>query len=326
MSNETLSRSIFDCLFAQIGDGRLESGTVIRESDLVRLFNVSRAPVSSAIKNLIDEGLLIKRQTQGYVVAGEFQHELKFSKDSLTIPKDVIQKFDRQPSWEKIYDSIEAELVAVMPFGSFKINESSMTEYYGVNRSIIQQVITRLCERGIAEKQSQSQCNLLVYDEAFITDRYELRQLLEPEALKRAAPFIKPKEIINCLDMHLNVENNFHKLAKTRLPNLENQLHIDLIAKCPNARVLVALRGAQTPLITTTKMIRRVLGNSLEEPLLAEHLAVIKSLADGDSDHASKMLKEHLQQSCLRSVERLPLLAKLPRPQVPSFLKNRTDS
>lgn len=322
-AQQTLSDSIFNCLKSNIEDGTIKPGTVLRESDLARLFNVSRIPVSKAVHDLLEKRFLEKRPAQGYVVAGLYTEEAPFTETQLIIPKSLKIRFDRQPSWEKIYGEIESALVALMPFGSFKINESSMTEYYGVNRSIIQQVVTRLCERGIAEKPSQSQCTLLAYDETYIRNRYELRCVLEPVALERAAPFIPQHEIEAVLEKHKKVAGNFSKLAKSMLPKLERELHFILLSRCPNPRLLVALEGAQTPLIATTKMIRRVLGSKVEEPLLPEHIAVLEPLAKGDAPKAAAMLLHHLEKSTQRSIERLPLLSAVPEPKIPPYLKPR---
>lgn len=319
----TLSESIAACLLSNLEDGRLEPGSVLLNSDLARYFNVSRIPVGEALKTLADEGRLIKRASQGYVVPGDFSEETRLDTQRLEIPKSFEDELDRQPKWERVFDRIEQELVQIMPYGSFRITESGMADYYGVNRGDIQQVLTRLCDRGIAEKPSQSHCHLLAYDEDFISQRYDLRAILEPEALLRAAPNILPEEVRSVLDAHLRVRESFSRLAKTWLPKLELQLHRDLVGRCPNERILDAIAGAQMPIISTTRMIRRVLGHEVEEPLLAEHIAVLEALLTGDEKQAARMLKRHLDRSAKRSIARLALFAKTPMPAVPPFLRPR---
>lgn len=306
-----------------IENGILEPGTILLNSELARFFNVSRIPVNEAMQNLAGQGIVEKRAAQGYVVPGSGQKEVRTDISRIVVPKNLASQFDRQPSWERIYRAIEEELVSLMPYGTFRINESSMTSHYGVNRNMIQQVLTRLCERGIAEKPSQSHCHLLAYDENFLSDRYELRTILEPVALKKSAPYIDIKDIQASLKAHKQVQSDFSARAKTWLPKLEQQMHVDLIGQCQNNRILTALFSAQTPLITTTKMIRRVLGSEVEEPLIAEHMAILEPLADGDLEQAASMMKAHLDLSMMRSIERLPQLTALKNPNVPSFLRER---
>lgn len=320
---ETLAESVYECLKAHIDNGDLAPGVILKEADLARIFKVSRVPVAKAVQELEKQGRLAKRNTQGFVVAGHFDTEIALVPERLTIPANLLDRFDRQPSWEKIYERIERDLVLLMPFGSFKINELSMAKHYRVNRSIIQLVITRLCERGIADKPSQAQCNLLAYDAEFIKNRYELRYLLEPFALEKADPYIESREAKAYLNAHREVEREYETLAEARLPKLEEQIHKVLLARCPNPRVLVALKGAQAPLIATTRMIRGVLGHKVELPLIAEHIAVLDHLADGNIKKAANALLVHLERSNDRSIERLPLLASMPQPETLPYLKLR---
>lgn len=322
-SRLTLAKAISQCLELNIEKGILKPGSVLLGTELARVFNVSRIPVAEALQLLVEQGIIAKRAAQGYSVVGGDGGEEKPDLSTLVVPKDLVTMFDRQPSWERIYSQIEEELVSLMPYGSFRINESSMTSYYGVNRNIIQLVVSRLCERGIAEKPSQSRCHLLAYDEAYVTDGYQLRAILEPSALRLAAPSIPMRQIRSSLEAHRKVEADFERLAKTWLTKLEDQIHISFLSRCPNHRILTALAGAQAPLIPTTKMIRRVLGELVEQPLVAEHIAILEPLAEGDSERAAEMLKLHLELSISRSIDRLPILAALPRPRIPSFLRER---
>ena len=248
---------------------------------------------------------------------------MKLETSALHIPNHLVDRFDRQPSWERVYDHVESELLELMPYGRFQINESALTTHYNLNRGQTQQIITRLSERGIAEKPSQSHCNLLAYDEPFLRHRYELRALLEPVALENASASLPGTVAKDALDRHLKVARNFPTGADKVLPELERQLHIEFLARCTNPRILVALAGAQIPLITTTRMILRVLGSDVEEPLLAEHIAVLEPLAAGDAKSAATYLRKHLESSCERSVRRLSDLAALPEPAIPPFLRER---
>lgn len=320
---QNLPDSISECLMMNIENGVLQPGMILLNSELARFFNVSRIPVNEAMQNLASQGIVEKRAAQGYVVPGSGQKEVRTDISRIVVPKNLAGRFDRQPSWERIYSAIEEELVSLMPYGTFRINESSMTSHYGVNRNMIQQVLTRLCERGIAEKPSQSHCHLLAYDKNFICNRYELRTILEPVALAKSANHTDLKDIQSSLKAHKQVQSNFAARAKTWLPKLEQQMHVDLIKKCQNGRILTALSSAQMPLITTTKMIRRVLGSEVEEPLVAEHIAILEPLADGDIKQASLMMKAHLDLSMIRSIERLPQLTALKNPNIPSFLRER---
>ncbi|MEL7344290.1 MAG: GntR family transcriptional regulator [Pseudomonadota bacterium] len=318
----TLAESIAECLRFNIERGSLCPGVVLRTAELARFFNVSRIPVARAIEELEEDRLVHKRGAQGYAISGG-SAEQKLDTSAIVIPDHLVSRFDRQPSWERVYDKVETELLELMPYGRFQINESALTAHYDLNRGQTQQIVTRLCERGVAEKLSQSHCNLLAYDEPFLRHRYELRALLEPVAIEKASAHISKQEAKTALERHIAVAQDFPKGADRALPKLERQLHIDFLGRCSNPRIIVALEGAQVPLIATTRMILRVLGSDVEEPLLSEHIAILEPLAKGNPAGAAASLRAHLESSCERSVRRLSDLVALPEPALPPFLRKR---
>ena len=125
------------------------------------------------------------------------------------------------------------------------------------------------------------------------------------------------------MHQHKDLAQNFPKGVDALLPGLERQLHVEFLGRCSNPRIIVALSGAQIPLITTTRMILRVLGSDVEEPLFAEHMAILEPLANGNPEAAAASLRAHLESSCERSVLRLSDLAALPEPALPPFLRKR---
>jgi DNA-binding GntR family transcriptional regulator len=321
LHTQTLADAIVACIVENIEQKNLKPGTILLSADLARVFNVSRIPVIQATKALTDSGHLSKRDSQGFVVAGAFKDEAKLQKSDLVLSEAMLLRFDRKPSWEKVYERVEHELLGLMPFGSFRINESAMTAHYGVNRSIVQQIVTRLCERGLAEKPVQSYCYLLAYDEDFLRQRFEMRTILEPIALRQSAPFHDRARVLQILDLHQQFRVDFPADAEQFLPGLETMLHVELLADCPNDRITAALNDARTPLEVTTRMILKVLGTEVEKPLLTEHLAVLEALESKDLEGAADALRNHLETSINRSVDRLKALSSKPKPDVPSFLR-----
>lgn len=319
--SESLTDAAYEVVSTSIASGALQSGTVLKESELSRALNMSRMPISLALQQLEREGHLRKRQTQGYVVGKGVDPEIRFDADDLIIPEHLDVLLGGQPTWERIYESAEAAFLEVMPFGQFRIVESAMAEHFNVNRGIIQQIIAKLIERGIAEKPKRSQCRTLAYDDAFLRHLYELRIALEPVALRLAAPLIEPSKIKALIHAHEVVEGAFGELAGASLAGLESQLHLDLLGNCPNPRIISALRAAQLPILATIRMVHARLGHALEVNMIPEHLAILQLLDRGSVDIAADLLRAHLVHSQQRSQERLPLLTKDKNIDLPPFLK-----
>ena len=106
----------------------------------------------------------------------------------LELPPDALGIVRGRAGWEKIWDQVEKDLVACMPFGRFKINELATAEYYGVSRTVTRDLLGRLEARNLAEKVGRSLRFLRELIPELMNDLYEVRRLLEPTALVSAAP------------------------------------------------------------------------------------------------------------------------------------------
>jgi len=319
--HETLSEAVYETLRHNILSQTLRPGTVLKESELSRFFKTSREPVTRAIRQLEYNHFVRRREKQGYIVAGNVSKEIVVKSIDISIPEHLKSSFDGQPTWEKIYSAVEEQIVCFVPFGRFKIIESALANHFSVSRSVTQQVISRLVERGLAEKPSRSQCHTLTYDEEFICHRYELRMELEPAALRLAGPHIPIETIQYIRTAHQEVEDDFDNLTGERLDYLEYLLHIELLNCCPNRRVLHALRTSQIPLRVAIDAVKDYVGVFLDQPVLAEHGLVLSLLAQRATDMAALALRAHLELSMKRSIERLPLLTPSRMPDLPAFLK-----
>lgn len=319
--SETLADSIFDVLCSNILADRLPAGTILRESELARFFETSREPVSRAIRSLESKGLINKRDRQGYIVGGAANIERSLNAKSIIIPAAHAPVFDGIPIWKKVYHDVETELLRFLPFGRFKIVESALASHFSVSRNVIQQVVSRLCERGIAEKNSRSNCNSILYDTNFVRHCYELRIALEPTALCLAVPFLTEREVLRNLSSHKQLSDGTTKITSERLVDLEWQFHSHLLQACPNPRILSALRASQISHSITTGMVHNFIGTKTEQLVSTEHIAVLLHLLDGETELAAQALRSHLKQSLVRSCDRVPTLSKGAMPELPSFLK-----
>ena len=152
----SLESVLYQAVRANIESGRLPPGTLLNEHRLAQQLAVSRAPIGRMLQRLAADGLLIRLQPRGYRVPGAGASEVRGT-PLLELPPAALGIVRGRAGWEKIWDQVEKDLVACMPFGRFKINEFAMAEYYGVSRTVTRDLLGRLEARNLAEKVGRSQ-------------------------------------------------------------------------------------------------------------------------------------------------------------------------
>jgi DNA-binding GntR family transcriptional regulator len=99
---------------------------------------------------------------------------------------------------------------------------------------------------------------------------------------------------------------------------LEHDLHVACLSRCANQDLLDSLQRTRC-LLTMSK---HVLGVSAPmpqaDPFMADHLAVFEAMAAGDAETATSHLRQHLEVSCLKVIERAERVrADYPKPRLP---------
>ena len=152
----------------------------------------SRAPVQAALRILEEEGLIRRFDGRGYLVGGPNSKDEPIRARSREARPSDLRTRSTAPCktaglWERVYDEVEAAVAASLIFGDFRIIELELGDYYGVSRTVVRDVLSRLHERGLITKTASSHWVASALTAQSVRERFELRGLMEPEAIRRAA-------------------------------------------------------------------------------------------------------------------------------------------
>ncbi|QJC56991.1 putative HTH-type transcriptional regulator LgoR [Polaromonas vacuolata] len=297
-----------------IKSGLIEKGLVLIEGHVAELLGATRTPVRQALSALKSEGLISRFDGRGYTAgpAGltPLRRELEASMLGITAARKPVRKLT---GWQAIYETVERDVVHLSVFGDYRINEVELARHYSVGRMAARDVLLRLERLGITEKDERSRWRVTPLNDNRIEQLYELRWLLEPAALASAMTASTATKIQSQLQtspekvgskdsksMMANLRKAIHsypKVDRQALDELENDLHVDYLAQCPNKELLQSLERTRC-LLTLGK---HVLGKSAPmpplDPFLAEHLAIFKAIDQQDSLKAQDLLRTHLEKS-----------------------------
>src|SRR5690606_35995874 len=105
-----------------------------------------------------------------------------------------------------------------------------------------------------------------------IEELYEVRWLLEPTALIKAAPNVSPAFLAFMRSELEEAIDNAATIGGDVLDTLENQLHVRLLGHCRNETLMQAITLHQSLLVAHHFLYRWTPKLFASEPFLPEHL------------------------------------------------------
>ncbi|RMH48490.1 MAG: GntR family transcriptional regulator [Alphaproteobacteria bacterium] len=305
-----------------IGAARLPPGTVLTEEPLARLFGTSRTPVRTALAELEARGLLGRFEGRGYVVAGGPPRRLRLTRDLLGLPDPPSAP---QPgSAERIARDFEAAIASALPFGLYRISEQAVADHYGVSRTVVRELLSRLQDRGLVRKDLRSHWVVGPLTARDVGHYFSIRRQLEPLALTDSAPRMPAAEI-RAMWQRLEAamaeapDALQGRLAAERIAALEEDIHIRLLARSPNPHLLRMIHQSQIAL-TVNSVFASFVGARPFGLALREHAIVLEFVMRGAHQAAAAALEEHLRLSAERTRQRLMAISVFPRPELPAYL------
>jgi DNA-binding GntR family transcriptional regulator len=107
---------------------------------------------------------------------------------------------------------------------------------------------------------------------------YELRWLLEPQALSQSAQVLPRERVRQARDKLRAALDDMPKLGSNTYIDLENDLHIVLLSGCPNHELLRVLERIRSLLVSNPHCLNFCVGqpHAHIESSLREHLQVLE--------------------------------------------------
>lgn len=317
-----LYQRAFGILARRIEEGSLPAGAQLHESRIAAQFGISRAPARQALAELERSGYVEKAANRGYtVIAGERgRPAVPLRNDS----EEAAARLVSSSTWQRIYREVESEIAARIPFASWRIIESDLARYYGVSRTVARDVLARLQQRGVVRKDHRSRWYAPALTPDHVGELYELRWLLEPVALVKAAPNLPPGFLT---DMRAHLQeaiDNAGEITGPRLDRLEEEMHVTLLDHCRNGMLMQAIALPQALLIAHRFLYRWTARLFETEPFLPEHMEIVRRLERGEFAGAAQALERHLRVSRQRAISRIEVIVRQVSPDDLPYMERRS--
>jgi DNA-binding GntR family transcriptional regulator len=313
----SMQERAYRLLKQMIADGRVRPGERLLEVQVARAFGVSRSPARHALLALAADRLLRPAPGRGYVVSGPASGP---TAGRLAQLEEV--RLAPAPRWERVYAEVERDVCTHVLYRSLRITEERLAEHFGVSRTVARDVLARLFGIGLVGKDRAGHWRAERVTPRRIRDLYEMRWLLEPQALLQSAPNVGRAALERIRDALKKALSDPRHTDSALLARIENDLHVELLAKCPNELLLRTLEHTHLLLVSNQYIFDLYLGIEPKamQAALREHLAVVDLVLKDDVAGAAALLRDHLQVSCGVWLERFGAVTSRAMPGVPSYL------
>lgn len=306
-----------------ISEGKLPVGTQLMASPLAELLSVSRPPVTRALKALAERGLIAPISGHGYMVCGEGAvapirrnlHQLDIAR-SIDHARDVALV---APSWERILERVEADVLNCIPFGTYMISETALGQHFGVSRTVVRDVLSRLHGRRMIRKDRQSHWVTGPLSARMLNDAHELRRQIEPLAVAGAIQHLAKSDLAEMLERLRAAISCGAALSQSQVDTFEADLHEICVRASPNQLLAETVRTLQLSHIVN-RLFGTYIGVHDACAMLAEHRLVIDHMLIADRGGTEAALRFHLDADHERARARLKVLSIFDDPQVAPFL------
>ncbi|MDM7968182.1 MAG: GntR family transcriptional regulator [Paracoccaceae bacterium] len=314
---EPLYETISRVLRHNIASGRLPDGLVLIEGPIAKLMQTSRAPVQASLRMLSAEGLIHRFRGRGYLV-GQASRNLAPIRKALDefdfdIPAASRSALAVRGTWLRVYDKVEADIAACQIFGEFRVIETELANHLGVSRTVARDVLSRLNERGLIRKGATSHWLAGPLTARTLREKYELRGIMEPAALRLATDFIDHTQIARIYEQ---IESGKAKDAA----ELEDALMRYCLGRAPNSALVEIITNNRLLLSAMDKALSD-LGLPVDTVALDQYGTLFHLIGSRQINASTEYLREHLRILSYKSLARLKIVALIPETEsIPKFL------
>ena len=279
-ANTEIVRRILDL----VHNMHLEKDSHLKEQWLADKLGVSRSPVRVALKNLGKMGVVRYERNQGYFLVKTAD---AFGFQTARVPESTE---------EILYKRIAAERFANI-IGE-QVSVSALARHYNLNRTTINQVLTRMCEQGLAARAPGRGWifHPALNDAEAYEESYRYRMIIEPAAILEAG-FTEDAALFRRVRRQQEelAGGAVYQIAIGELFDADALFH-QTIASCCGNRFLTQAIHQQTRLRRLSEYEKYSERERLKRSC-EEHLKILRGIESGERERAANYMAEHIAAS-----------------------------
>jgi DNA-binding GntR family transcriptional regulator len=200
----------------------------------------------------------------------------------------------REPLAQLAYRRIKDEILDQRLLPRQPLVEAELAARYGMSKTPIREALLTLARERLVEFSSFRGGRVRDFTAEDAREIYEVRELLEPFALERAAPRLGEDELRSLRSLLEDAKAAAKEGDRRRLSRLNRAFHSALVAGCGHERVIEILSQMQDQVGVMSLRLWSVQATHLHEA--SQHEAVLEAIEAGEVGRAARLLREHISE------------------------------
>ncbi len=202
-----------------------------------------------------------------------------------------MESLELMPARVRITSILKKALLAGEYKSGQELSLTEIAEKLGVSRTPVREAFQTLAAEGLIELRMNKGAIVKSIDEKFIRDHYEMRILLECEAVRRAA--MHGMEVSELLARLYHAADNLANLERRTYTELNQQLHTAIWKAADNQKLYDFLVGLWNgPSIGPSNSIQEHYQKSTQE-----HIQILQQIREGNAQKAKEIMEVHISRS-----------------------------
>lgn len=192
------------------------------------------------------------------------------------------------------YERIKGEILDERLLPRQPLIEAELAAKYGMSKTPVREALLSLAREGLVEMSSFRGGRVRDFTADDAREIYELRELLEPFALRRAVPRLTDGDRRSLRALLDKAQAAAEGGDRRELSRLNCAFHSSLVARCRNEKVIEILAHLQNQVRVMSMRLWNVRATHLREA--EQHEAILTAVEAGQADRAAELLGEHISE------------------------------
>lgn len=192
------------------------------------------------------------------------------------------------------YERIKGDILDERLLPRQPLIEAELAAKYGMSKTPVREALLSLAREGLVEMSSFRGGRVRDFTADDAREIYELRELLEPFALRRAVPRLTDGDRRSLRDLLDKAQAAAEVGDRRELSRLNCAFHGSLVARCRNEKVIEILAHLQNQVRVMSLRLWNVRATHLREA--EQHEAILTAVEAGQADRAAELLGEHISE------------------------------
>jgi DNA-binding GntR family transcriptional regulator len=203
-----------------------------------------------------------------------------------------IQSFSAPSRADWVFENLREEIVSLDIEPGAAIVESDIARRFGVSTTPVREALQRLAKDGLVVLSRYRGATVLKLEERDVREIYQLREAVEPLAVRLAVPQLTEAEISSMASLLGDAEEALTLGNWDKLSQCNRQFHGIFITRSGNKRLQQVLENLQEQNRVIALLTWRTHGHDVREQ--EEHLAILEAVRARDGELAAERLREHI--------------------------------